>query len=249
MIGFDAIRGLLLLTSRWVRRHQQAVIDYLLEENRVLQEQRNGKRLVLTDDQRRRLAARGKAIGRRDLKLVATIVKADTVLAWHRKLIEQRCSAPERRPGRPRVPPEIRHLVVRMALENAGWGYRRIQGELKALGLGIARSTIADILRENGIKPAPDRPTSWMAFIKAHWGCAAESVSETPVATERQADGIEPLGSPNTGARLQCVKAHAGHRGLRNRSRVRQALHAPQFNYGGRRERNRFLFDRQPRAA
>ena len=112
------------------------MIDYLLEENRVLLEQRNGKRLVLTDDQRRRLAAKGKAIGRRDLKQVATIAKADTVLAWHRKLIEQRCSAPERRPGRPRVSPESRSLVLRMALENAGWGYRRIQGVLKALGQG-----------------------------------------------------------------------------------------------------------------
>jgi len=74
------------------------MIDYLLEENRALLEQRNGKRLVLTDDQRRRLAAKGKAVGRRDLKLVATIVKADSVLAWHRKLIEKRCSTPERRP-------------------------------------------------------------------------------------------------------------------------------------------------------
>ena len=88
MIGFHAIRGLLLLMSSWVRTHQQAVIDYLLEENRVLLEQRKGKRLVLTYNQRRRLAAKGKAIGRRDLKQVATIVKADTVLAWHRQLIE-----------------------------------------------------------------------------------------------------------------------------------------------------------------
>ena len=249
MIGFHAIRGLLLLTSSWVRRHQQAVIDYLLEENRVLIEQRNGNRLLLTDDQRRRLAAKGKAIGRRDLKQMATIVKADTVLAWHRKLIEQRCSATERRPGRPRVPPEIRNLVVRMARENAGWGYRRIQGELKALGHGIARSTIADILRVNGIKPAPDRPTSWVTCIKAHWGCAAESVTETLTASERQADGKEPLGSPSIGARVQRAKAHAGNCGVRNRSCVRQAWHVPQFNDWGRRERNRFLFDRQPRAA
>ena len=202
MIGLHAIRGLLLLTSSWVRKHQQAVIDFLLEENRILQEQRNGKRLVFTDDQRRRLAAKGKAIGRRDLKLVATIVKAVTVLAWHRKLIEQRCSASERRPGRPRVQAEIRKLVVRMALENAGWGYRRIRGEIKALGHRIARSTIADILRGNGIKPAPDRPTSWMTFIKAHWGCAAESVTEKLAASERKGSGNEPLGSASNHIKL-----------------------------------------------
>ncbi len=56
MIGFRAIRGLLLLRSSWIRRHQQAVIDYLLEENRVLLEQRNGKGLLLTDDQRIRVS-------------------------------------------------------------------------------------------------------------------------------------------------------------------------------------------------
>ncbi len=111
-------------------------------------------------------------------------------------------------PGRPRAQPEIRILVVRMALENAGWGYRRIQGE-------------------NGIKPAPDRSTLWMTFIKAHWGCAAESVTWTPTASERQADGKEPLGSPSTGATVQRAKTHAGYRGLRNRSRVRQTGMSP----------------------
>ncbi len=103
---------LLLMTSSWVRKHQQAVIDFMFEENRILLEQRNGKRLVVTDDQRHRLAVKGKVIGRRGVKQAATVVKADKVLAWHRKLIEQRCSAPERRPGRPRVSPEVRNLVL-----------------------------------------------------------------------------------------------------------------------------------------
>ena len=119
MVGLHAIRGLLLLRSSWVRKHQLAVIDYPLEENRVLLEQRNGKRLVLTDNQRRRLAAKGKAIGRRELKQLATIVKADTVLAWHRKLIEKSGPVRERRPGRPRVQLAIRGLVLRRALKNA----------------------------------------------------------------------------------------------------------------------------------
>ena len=121
MIDFRAIRGLLLLVSSWVRRHQQDVIEYLIEENRVLLEQSRGRRVVLTDDQRRRLAAKGKVVGRPDLQQVATIVKADTILAWHRKLIERSCLAPERRPGRPRVPTEIRGLAIRMAMENSGY--------------------------------------------------------------------------------------------------------------------------------
>ena len=78
---------LLATLAGWVNQRQQDVIDYLREENRVLEEQSGGRRLRLTDDQRRRLAAKGKAIGRRALEEVATLVTPDTILAWHRKLI------------------------------------------------------------------------------------------------------------------------------------------------------------------
>jgi transposase InsO family protein len=64
----------------------------------------------------------------------------------------------------------IAALIVRMARENAGWGYCRIQGQLKALGHRVASSTIAGVLKDNGIKPAPPRPTSWRTFLKARWG-------------------------------------------------------------------------------
>ena len=68
----------------WISRQQDAVIDYLREENRVLKQQLGRRRLRLTDDQRRRLAVRGKAIGRRALAEVASIVTPDTILRWHR---------------------------------------------------------------------------------------------------------------------------------------------------------------------
>ena len=64
-----------------------AVMDYLQEENRVLKQQLGGRRWRLTDPQRRRLAAKGKALGRRLLARIATIVSPDTILAWHRRLI------------------------------------------------------------------------------------------------------------------------------------------------------------------
>ncbi|MDA2937357.1 hypothetical protein MYX75_03730 [Acidobacteria bacterium AH-259-A15] len=64
----------------------------------------------------------------------------------------------------------IAALIVRMAQENSGWGYCRIQGELRQLGHRVAPSTIAKVLKDNGIKPAPDRPTSWKTFLQAHWG-------------------------------------------------------------------------------
>ncbi|MBK8977631.1 MAG: transposase [Planctomycetes bacterium] len=63
---------------------------------------------------------------------------------------------------------EIRTLIVRMAAENSTWGYCRIQGELKKLGHCVATSTVAKTLKEHGIKPSPDRPTSWRAFLRSH---------------------------------------------------------------------------------
>ena len=81
---------LLLATfAGWVCRQQTCVIDYLVEENRVLKEQleSSGCRIRLTDDQRRRLAAKGRPLGRRILKRIATVVTPDTILAWHRRLI------------------------------------------------------------------------------------------------------------------------------------------------------------------
>jgi len=104
----------------WISRHQDAAIEYLREENRVLKQQFGRRRLRLTDDQRRRLAVRGKAIGRRRIMQV------------------------------------IADLAVRMALENPRWGYTRIQGALWNLGHRVGRTTIADILKRNGIDPAPE---------------------------------------------------------------------------------------------
>ena len=111
-----------MTVSSWVRRHQERVIEYLIEENRVLKEQGSGRRLLITDDQRRRLAAKGHAVGRKDLKEVATIVTADTVLAWHRRLIVQNWTTSLEGPGRPRVSLEIRRMAFRMASKNSSWG-------------------------------------------------------------------------------------------------------------------------------
>jgi putative transposase len=66
--------------------------------------------------------------------------------------------------------PEIASLIRRMAMENPAWGYTRIQGALNNLGHDVARSTVATVLKAHGIPPAPDRPTSWRTFLRAHWG-------------------------------------------------------------------------------
>ena len=101
-----------------MNQRQQLVIEYLQEEIRVLQEQL-GKQPRFNDDQRRRLAAKGKAIGRKGLARFASIVTPDTLLAWHRRLIAKKYdSSKKRKPGRPRAKVDIRELVLQMAREN-----------------------------------------------------------------------------------------------------------------------------------
>jgi transposase InsO family protein len=164
------LQVLLVTLAGWLNRHQQHVIEYLVEENRVLNRQLTGRRLRLTDDQRRRLAAKGRRLGRRVLQQVATIVTPDTILRWHRQLIASKWTFTPKRPGRPGIMREISSLIVRMATENPGWGYTRIQGALKPLGHEVSRSTVAKVLKANGMPPAPDRPSSWRTFLRAHWG-------------------------------------------------------------------------------
>lgn len=163
---------LLFTLSGWVNRHQQKVVDYLVEENRVLKGKLRGKRIRLTDDERRRLAVKGKVLGRKLLGEVASIVPPDTILRWHRKLIAKKWDCGSKKgPGRPRVVVEISELVVRRARENPRWGYTRIRGALANLAFRVSRTTIANILKEHGIEPAPERGkrTPWRTFLKAHW--------------------------------------------------------------------------------
>src|SRR5436305_9349697 len=106
-----------------MNQHQQQIIEYLRAENRVLREQLGDRRLRFNDDQRRRLAAQAKGLGRKLLAEVATLVQPETLLAWHRKLIAQKYDgSAQRPPGRPRTAGAIEALVVRLAEENRTWG-------------------------------------------------------------------------------------------------------------------------------
>jgi putative transposase len=135
----------------WRAQEQSAGIAYLIEENRTLRRQLRGRRLRLTDEDRRRLAVRGQRLGRQVLRQVATIATRDTILRWHRQLIARKWTYARGRSSRRGVLAEIRRLVVRMAEENLTWGYTRIRGALKNVGHRVGRSTIARILRAVGI--------------------------------------------------------------------------------------------------
>ncbi len=166
------LRFVAVALAGWLSQQQQDAIDYLREENRVLREQIGNRRLRLNDEQRRRLAVRAKKLGYKVRRQVASIVNPDTLLAWHRRLIARKYDGSKRRgPGRPRVMEQIRCLVVRMATENRDWGYTRIRGALANLDHRVARGTIANILKQHGIEPAPDRrkKTTWREFLQAPW--------------------------------------------------------------------------------
>ncbi|MCH8132581.1 MAG: helix-turn-helix domain-containing protein, partial [Myxococcales bacterium] len=171
------MRMLLFAIAGWLNEDQRQKIEFLQEQVRVLQELNGQRRLRFTNDQRRRLAAKGKRLGRKVLRELGAIVTPDTILRWHRELIARKYDGSgKRRPGRPRVVDEIRALVVRMATENEGWGYTRIVGELSKLRRTISRSSVRRILKGHGIEPAPERlkHMPWSKFLKVHWeGLAA----------------------------------------------------------------------------
>jgi putative transposase len=173
VIDVSVFRFLLLSIVGWLDRREREALAYLIEENRVLRRQLGGRRLRLTDDGRRQLAAHAYRLSRQALRDVATLVTPDTLLRWHRQLIAHKWTYTQAGTRRRAVIGAIRRLVVRMAEENPTWGYTRIQGALKNLGHEVGRSTIARILKAQGLPPAPKRPTSWQTFLRAHWGAIA----------------------------------------------------------------------------
>src|SRR5450631_3314037 len=114
---------LLKMVSGWVHRHQLIVIEFLQAENRLLEERLHGRRIRFTDSER--LPARKtKAVGRKALLELDTIVSPDTLLRWHRRLVAQKWNFAERRgAGRPGIMRHVSELIVRMAQENQRWGY------------------------------------------------------------------------------------------------------------------------------
>lgn len=169
------LRFFLLFVAGWVNRHQQAVIEYLTAENAVLREQLGGRRPRLSDAQRRRLAEAGRPLGKRVLEQITSLVTPETLLRWYRELIackyDGRAQRGAGKVGRPRKDQEVTELVVRIAKENPGFGYTRIRDALSNLKIDVARSTVASILRECGLEPAPERSRrqSWGQFLAAHW--------------------------------------------------------------------------------
>ena len=97
------------------------------------------------------------------------LVRPETLLRWHRQLVARRWTYPHRRPGRPPIGREVRELILRLARENPSWGYLRIAGELRKLGIAVSATSVRNILAQAGLPPAPHRDRqSWRTFLRTH---------------------------------------------------------------------------------
>ena len=157
------VQFLLLVLAGWVNRQQQDVIDYQQEENRVLRAGLRGKRLRLSDDDRRRLAIKAQALGREVLAQIASVATPATLLRWYRCLIVVKYDGSKNRsPGRPPTAKDIRELIVRVAQENPTWGYTRLRGArtvCSAPGFGASVS----VSRTTSGAGSRSRPRLWAA--------------------------------------------------------------------------------------
>lgn len=170
----DWLPAFFLMLAKATDRELARQIHYLKTENRILRD-KLPKRITVTAQERQRLLKYGKPLGAAIHALI-TIVSPRTFTRWLNGETTPAKNGKPAGPGRPKTPDDIRDLVLRLARENA-WGYTRILGELKKLGVRkICRSTIIKILKDNGLDPGPRRGEgTWDDFIKRHattlWAC------------------------------------------------------------------------------
>jgi putative transposase len=112
--------------AAWINREQQQRLEFVQLKLTVAREMLGTKRLRFSDDQRRRLAAKAKHVGRKGLLEIFSLVTPDTLLRWHRKLIARKWTYERKSPGRPPITPEVAELIIKIAKENPRAGYDRI---------------------------------------------------------------------------------------------------------------------------
>ena len=144
-------------------RFPRATHLVLRQELAILRRQATRPRLTRAD--RALLAALSRSLPRS--AWAGFQVKPETLLRWHRQLVARRWTYPHKKPGRPPVEASLRTLILRLAHENPHWGYRRIVGELKGVGIAVSATSVRKVLLEAGMRPAPERgSSSWRAFLQ-----------------------------------------------------------------------------------
>jgi hypothetical protein len=166
-------RFLTIMIAHGINERMARRVDYLLEEVLVLKESLRAMtgttRIRFTPEQRRRLARKGKQLTPEERRACCQIVRPETILA--RQLAAQKYNGSKnRKPGRPRKAVDIWRLVLKLASDNPGWGYTKIRDALRGLKIEIGRTTVADVLAEAGVEPAPERrrQRTWKQFLRSH---------------------------------------------------------------------------------
>jgi len=158
-----------------IDRELYKAIDYLREQIRVLVEhqEKENKRILLTNSQRMRVAARAKQLSRKMLEQCTELFTPDTIMRWYQKLIAEKYDGSQNRTyaGRPHILHEVVDLVIRFKQKNPRWGYKKIRDQIVYLGYKISKSSVKNILIENGYDPEPDLTfrSTWHEFIRSHW--------------------------------------------------------------------------------
>jgi putative transposase len=146
------------------RRSKEMEILVLRHELAILRRQNSRPRLTRAD--RALLASLSRSLARPAWAVFP--IKPETLLRWHRQLIARRWTYSHRPPGRPPLERSLRGLILRLADENPHWGYKRIVGELKGLGVSVSATSVRKVLLGAGLPPAPRRMhSSWRAFLRA----------------------------------------------------------------------------------
>src|SRR5215211_7211505 len=160
-----AVRSLFALVLLFGRSDRSKELEILvLRRELALLRRRSGRPPIERSD-RALLATLSRALPRR--RWATFSVSPQTVLRWHRQLVSRRWTYPRVKPGRPPLERPRRELILRFARENPQWGYQRIAGELRQLGLAVAPTTVRKVLSSAGIPPAPDRArASWRSFLR-----------------------------------------------------------------------------------
>ena len=160
-----ALRRLLELMVLCWRSTEAKEVEILVLRHQLAVLRRQHPRPRLQPQDRALLAALSRLLPRP--RWSSFLVTPETLLRWHRRMVRRHWIYPTRPRGRPPVPDQVQTVIVRLATENQRWGYQRIRGDLLHLGLRVSASTIARVLRANGLQPAP-RPasTTWRSFLR-----------------------------------------------------------------------------------
>ena len=163
-LGYLALRCLLQIALLRPRSEGFKELEIVVLRHELSVLRRQASRPLLRPSDRPLLAAASRLLPRS--RWGSLLVTPSTLLRWHRRLVARRWTYSSRI-GRPPVGGEIRELVLRLARENPRWGYQRVAGEIKGLGLTVSATTVRKILRESGIGPAGSRGgLSWRAFLR-----------------------------------------------------------------------------------